>query len=388
MFAETPQQYSARVKIECILTNPLLVEHIGPVFRALLARGIDAAFVCTPPAARFVRQRRHKLALHERCVAAAHAADLPCFSAVNPRADIALTALGSNQLHLHSGIKLKLRYGVSLHRAALHHNFAMTYGFDGVLVHGAFERDLFARWIAPERIRVVGMPRHVAHAAPLSSPCDRRVIAYLPTWSALSSLHSFVEPLCRLAETHQLLVKPHALSFGQPAERAALAMLERAGARIVAAFAPLVAAAGIVLADATSGAATEAALLAPETPLALLSVREPVELFREVEQLGPLVRSPGALQGLVAQLLEHDPYRAQRAALCAHLFATESTPERAAEALLDLAQLPKISGKPGLFERALPRVGRVLRGQAISLGVKYARMPPRDIAVRDTLLTT
>jgi len=203
------------VKVICVLTNPLLVEHVGRVLRARQQRGTSASFVSVPPARRFVSERRAKLELHERCVAAAALADLPCSAACDPRADVALTALGSNQLQAYRGIKLKVRYGVTLHRAALHHNRAMTYGFDGRLVHGAFERDLFSRWMAPERIKLVGVPRHAAYLAqPLTKADaraqlglqgDRPVIAYLPTWSVQSSLHSFADALGALAHTHQLV---------------------------------------------------------------------------------------------------------------------------------------------------------------------------------------
>jgi hypothetical protein len=392
------------VKIECVLTNPLLVEHVGPVLRVLQQRGLDAGFVSIPPAKHFVHRRGHKLALHESSLAAARLADLPCVSASDPRSEVALTALGSNQLQLYHGIKLKLRYGVTLHRAALHHNLAMSYGFDGMLVHGAFERDLFSRWLAPERIRLVGVPRHAAYLARPLQQSEARVqlglqpshavITYLPTWSQQSSLRSFVEPLMALAQTHSLLIKPHALSLAIAEERAALTALERAGARIVerdAAFASLVAAADLVLADATSGAATEAALLAPPVPLVLLSLRMPSELFREIEQLGPMVRDPRTLPGVVAQQLRVDAHRSERAALLSRLFFSERAgaraPQLAADAIVELARLPKISNKPGLFERTCPRVARVARGRAIALAVRWAPIPPREVAAHGTLPT-
>jgi hypothetical protein len=392
------------VKVECVLTNPLLVEHVGPVLRVLQQRGVNAAFVASPPAKRFVHERRRKLELYERCVAAAGLADLPCSSECDPRAQVALTALGSNQLHLYTGTKLKVRYGVTLHRAALHHNLAMSYGFDGMLVHGAFERELFSRWIAPERIRMIGMPRHAAYLArPLTQhearaqlglEAGRAVIAYLPTWSVQSSLRSFVTSLATLASSHSLVIKPHALSLAHPHERAALHTLMQRGARVLpqhTAFSQLVAAADLVLADATSGAATEAALLAPSTPLVLLSLRTPTELFREIEQLGRLVCDPGALPGVVAHQLQNDQHRAERSALCARLFYSESAgaraPELAADAVLELMRLPKISGRPGRLERAWPRAARVARGRVISLAIKWAPVLPRDVASRATLPT-
>lgn len=386
------------MKVDCVLTNPLLVEHVGPVLRVLHQRGVSASFVSVPPARRFVSERRAKLELHERCVAAAALEDVPCSTSCDPRADVAMTALGSNQLQAYRGIKLKVRYGVTLHRAALHHNRAMTYGFDGMLVHGAFERDLFSRWMAEARIKLVGMPRHAAYLAnPLTKGAaraqlglldDRPVILYLPTWSMQSSLHSFADALGALAHSHQLLVKAHPLSLGIPEECAALSALERRGASVSArqVFSQLIAAADLVLADATSGAATEAALLAPDTPLLLLSARTPFELFREIEGLGPLLHDPSALADAVSQQLQQDEHRALRAGLCARLFFTEQAgpraPALAADAILELARMPQISTGPALLDRVWPRAARVARGRAIALAIKWAPIPPRDLRYR------
>jgi CDP-glycerol glycerophosphotransferase (TagB/SpsB family) len=203
------------------------------------------------------------------------------------RAEVAITALGRNELSSYAGIKLKLRYGVSLHRDAIHHNRAMTHGFDGMLAHGAFERDLFSRWMDPARIKIMGFPRHDAlFRDPRTREAARetlglvqgtsRVLAYLPTWSLQSSLHTFVEPLERLARSQVLLVKPHALSLLDRQERAALDRLHAAGARPVAdatSIATVLTAADVAITDATSGATPEAVLLATATPLLLLTAR-------------------------------------------------------------------------------------------------------------------
>jgi hypothetical protein len=184
------------------------------------------------------------------------------------------------------------------------------------------------------------------------------------------------------------LVKAHPLSLGIPEERAALSALEQRGASVIArqVFSQLIAAADLVLADATSGAATEAALLAPDTPLLLLSARTPFELFREIEGLGPLLHDPSALADAVSQQLQQDEHRAMRAGLCARLFFTEQAgpraPELAADAVLELARMPQISTGPALLDRVWPRAARVARGRAIALAIKWAPIPPRDLRYR------
>jgi hypothetical protein len=382
-------------RIELALTNPLLVEHFAPVARALQRRGCDVTCSCVPPA-RLVRDRDAKQSLHERCVEAARQADLPVRLKIDPDCDVALTALGANTLHLYRGIKLKLRYGVSLHRAAIHHNRAMTQGFDGLLAHGPFERELFARWIARERIRLIGMPRHAGHFARqlsrskahaqlgVSAAPGRAVIVYLPTWSVQSSLRTFQTALSALTLQHSLLVKPHTLSLDDPASRAAVAQLAHAGARVLGPtteLALLIAAADLIITDATSGATCEAALLSPETPLVLLTLRTLEELFNAIDQLGPIVQQPETLADVVRAELQADTHRTQRALTRAELFADfgDRAPEIAAEAILELMQMPKISPRPGLVERSFPRPFRVLRGQLVRLGVARAAIPPRNI---------
>lgn len=386
------------MKIELVLTNPLLVDHFAPIVGALQRHGCETAFVCQPPG-RLVLQRAHKLALYERCVEAATHARLPLRFRGDPKADVALTALGSNELHMYTRIKLKLRYGVSLHRAAIHHNWAMTRGFDGMLVHGAFEQALFSRWLAPERIRLIGMPRHAAY---LAQPLDkhearaqlgldvapgRAVVSYLPTWSKQSSLPSFGAALAALAQQHLLLVKPHALSLVAPHERAALAQLRRAGAYLVereTELSAVLAAADLVMTDSTSGATAEALLLAPATPLLLLSVRPLDELFREIELAGPRVCNPARLAEHVAHGLGSDSHRAPRMQLRSRLFADcqGRDADIAAQSILTLSKLPKRSGAPGVAERSCPRVFRVARGRATALAAKYAPIPPRNVAAR------
>ncbi|HEY2736746.1 MAG TPA: hypothetical protein VGI70_22250, partial [Polyangiales bacterium] len=226
------------LRIELLLTNPLLVDHFGPIARALARRGHDPAFVCVPVAKGPVLGAERKHALHASCMAAVSKADLPLRTRCDPTADVAITALGSNELHLYQRCKVKLRYGVSLHRAAIHHNRAMSAGFDGLLVHGMFEYDLFSRWIAAERIEIMGIPRHDVH---FQHPPSREVVrarwairaasvlSYFPTWSMQSSLHSHLPELIALSRRHLLLVKPHALSRFAPKDRAALDALNLAG---------------------------------------------------------------------------------------------------------------------------------------------------------------
>lgn len=387
------------MKIEFVLTNPLLVEHFGPVLSALDRRGLEAAFVCVSPPRGLALALAQKRELHARCLAAVARAGLPHRTQIDPFADVALTALGSNELHLYRRHKLKFRYGVSLHRAAIHHNWAMTHGFDGLLAHGPFERDLFSRWFAPDRIKLMGVPRHDAYAhrpltksdarvrLGLESDETRPVLGYFPTWSGLSSLRTFLPPLLELARSHRLLVKPHALSLLDSIESGALEALRTAGARVLddnASFAEVLAAADLALTDATSGATPEALLLAPETPLVLLTRRELNELFSEISSAGPIVTAPSALPAEVQRLLQADDYRARRTELRTRLFADYAgrAAERAVDALLELAQLPKISATPTALERLWPRVFRVARGQALALGRKWAPVPPRSLAAR------
>ena len=376
--------------VEFVLTNPLLVAHFGPVMRALHARGHEARFVSVPPPRWAGFDLRRKAALHEQMVASAGRAGLPCARRITAKANVAITALASNELQFYTCRKLKFRYGVGFFRHGFHYNAAMSRGFDGVLVHGAFERDLFARWIDPVRIKLMGYPMFDAHVlAPtpkvearrmlgLDAASGSRVIAYLPTWSHLSSLRPFARPMLDLARKATVVVKPHALSRFDATDRAALKALRAAGARVVHPATPLpivVTAADLTIADAVSGATPESVLLAPDTPIVLLATRPVQELFDEIALAGPVIGDSGALASEIDRLGESDEYVASRRELANRLFdrVDGHCAERAVNGIEEIARMPKVSASPLLIERLFPWPAQVIRSRSTALRVASVR---------------
>lgn len=375
------------VKVEFVLTNPLLVSHYLPVVRALGRRGIDAAMVTLPRSLHWRFFQRGKLALYEACIDALQRVGTPFRTEIDPNADIALTVLGSNMLHLYRRHKLKFRYGVGLLRTGLHYNRSMTQGFDGALLHGPYEQRLFSRWLPPERTRIMGIPRHDAYfrdrpskqaarerLSPLQRPL-RPVLAYLPTWDEHSSLERFHASLVELARTHLLIVKPHSLSALSRSALLALDDLRTHSALVLDSehtFADVVGAADLVVADAKSGATPEAVLLATDTPLVTLSTCPVSEFYPELQLAGPCVDDPRQLAGAVRGMLRLDTYLESRRALRTQLFHDNQghAADAAAEAIIALSRLEKRSTSPSRLERTFPAPYRIVRGRVLSLKIK------------------
>lgn len=375
---------AAAVKVEFLLTNPLLVSHYHPVVDALQRRDIDAAIVTLPRSLHWRVFQREKLALHAACIEALQHAGAPFRTEIDPNADVALTTLGSNMLQLYCRHKLKFRYGVGLLRAGLHYNRTMTQGFDGALLHGPYEQRLFSGWLSPERTRIMGIPRHDAYFRDRPSQqtardrlahlqqSSRPVLAYLPTWDEHSSLEPFRDGLIELARTHRLLVKPHSLSALSRSARLALDDLRSHSALVLDpehAFADVVGAADLIIADAKSGATPEAVLLATDTPLVTLSTCPVDEFHPEILLAGPCVEDPGALAGVVRMMSQKDTHVESRRALRTQLFHDNQghAAEAAAEAIIELSKLEKRSSTPSRMERTFPAPYRVMRGQVLSL---------------------
>lgn len=372
------------MKVEFLLTDPLLVSHAAPVLKALAGRGVDAAFVAEPRHSGIILfERSMKLAVQAAALEAARASGVPTRTAIDPDADVALTAPGSHILHLYRRIKLKFRYGVGLHKG-FHYCRESSGGFDGLLAHGPFEADRFAEWIPRDRTRVMGSPRHDAYFANPTTQeeargrllpdgaASRKVVAYFPTWDEHGSLERCGSALAEISRAHRLLIKPHSMCEFSPRARSALQNLARAGAHVLradAVFADVVAAADIIISDAKSGATAESLLLAPGTPLITLTDLPMDEFFPELLQAGPCIAAPEALARGVDALLEHDDFAESRRLLGTRLFGAQrgANAELAADGVLDLATVSKRSSAPGRLERAIPSAFRVARGQGLAL---------------------
>jgi len=111
-------------------------------------------------------------------------------------------------------------------------------------------------------------------------------------------------------------------------------------------------------------------LVAPDTPVVLVSSTGREEYRDDVDRLGPLVSEPRELRAQVGAQLRADEYRSAREELRPWLWgdAPGRGAEQAAEAILRLATLPKLSARPDLFRFLRSWAGHALYAPAAAVG--------------------
>lgn len=351
------------MKVQFLLTNALLVEHFVPVAEALERRGVETALVGLP---RLRKSDRRNVFL--ACAAKLSALGRRLGRRLDPLADVTVTSGGAGRIKACRYVKIKQRYGVSLQRNEYHFHQSQqrTDGFDGVLVHGPFDRGVFMDFFAPERVEVIGYPRHddVLNKPPSRdavrsemgiAPDDPRpVVAYLPTWGDASTIPSFGAAVAELCRDHQVVIKPHSLTEAWASEAGDLSSLRAMQARLLSSDFPLSSVAigaDLVLADGKSSSGAETLLVAPETPVVVLCSGGREQYRDEVDRLGALVSDPRELRRHVDAQLGLDEYRTARQELRPWLWGEQPGrgAELAAEAILRLAALPQQSAAPDLF---------------------------------------
>jgi hypothetical protein len=351
------------MKVQFLLTNTLLVEHFVPVVEALERRGVDAVVVGLP---RLRKSDRRGVFL--ACAAKLEKRGRKLERRLDPLADVTVTAGGAGRLRGCRYKRIKQRYGVSLQKNEhhFHQSQQRSDGFDGVLVHGPFDRGVFTEFFPPQRVEVIGYPRHddVLDTPPsrdaarkelgIAPDEPRPVVAYLPTWGEPSTIPVFADALADLARDHLLVIKPHSLTEAWASEADDLARLRGLDARLLSSDFPLslvAIGADLVLADGKSSTGAESLLVAPDTPVILTSTTGREEYRDDIDRLGPLVSEPHELRQNVSAQLRVDEYRAAREELRPWLWgdAPGRGGEQAADAILRLAALPQLSEPPDLF---------------------------------------
>jgi len=344
---------SSAVRVDFLLTNPLLIEQFAPVVEELVRRGHRARLVLpSPRGSKLAGSSDEHHRILEACRVALDRAGIP-HPAPDRRADVVVTVLSQDHVRKWRGLKFKFRYGIGLLREGFHYQKKRITRFDGVMVHGDFEVPIFSEWIDPSRIRTMGMPRHdmalrqgpdrkqARERLGLALDDRRPVIAFLPTWDEHSGTARFAEALMSIADRYRILVKPHVLTEVRASEIGNRRILDRLPAQRLPSDYPLVdvlRASDVVVADAKSGVGPELALIAPDVPLVLTSNLPAEAYFEQIASLGILVTEPRDLAPAIADAREGDSLAASRRRLAESFFAERSgaAAARAADALLDL----------------------------------------------------
>ena len=344
------------MKVDFFLACPSEIDDYLPIYHLLLQKGVDAQFVLLKP---HKKQPPHTKENFNDLLAVLCRRNLNFIHRILPSVDIVITTGTSTPLQKYKKMRIKMRYGVGLNKDNPHYEEYANVGFDGILVHGEFERERFASLHAPERIKAMGMPKYDTffHSPSLTGdelkkklPLDssKKTLVYLPTWGEHSSIELLFSSLKKLSEEFEIVVKPHSHTEVFSSEKTRFQKLKQLTRFVLPSSTPIhepLALADLVIADAKSGAAPEAALLFPKVPLVTITPFQSSLFFEEINLLGPVLNQPHDLKTCVRSMMSNDSYEVKRRQFRDYAFACDSISgaEKAVKGMLELSEMQPIS---------------------------------------------
>ncbi|MGQ9688252.1 MAG: hypothetical protein ACUVXF_05625 [Desulfobaccales bacterium] len=250
------------------------------------------------------------------------------------KASAVVTTQGVGWFWRYRGLKLRTMYGVGAVTDSWGHG-KVNQRLDAVFVHGEFSRQEISRVLEPARIFVAGYPKFVPFFRGEIKEAEwrekfglrpgRQTITYFSTWAHKGSIEKFSRTVKELAQTYNILYKPHHNTLAFEKER--LDLLRGIPGIVVEentiSSLPFYAVADLVLADVCSGTFTEALLV--NKPVIGLSVFDDFRknnLLEEVYAAAPVCTAPEELLHLVPELLAKDSFAEGRRQLAAYLFTS------------------------------------------------------------------
>jgi len=271
-------------------------------------------------------------------------------------------------LRNYNNLKIKFKYGVNASKSAYNMSEIGACGFDGILVHGRYEKDLIEKLqvIPSERIRIMGYPKHdqffrekksveqIKKKLKIDAPHNKKIITYFPTWGEKSSIDLFYESLLGLKKDYYIVTKPHHRNFYSPEGAERWKKLELISDLLLWTHTPLAYAASvadIIIADSRSGSFSEAAMINPEAPLVGLHVADEASgnyYCSGVYDMCTLVDNPESLQDIVSNIAEGDQRSDKRRLFAQEIFSHigQNSAKIAVKHILELSRLRKISFRP------------------------------------------
>lgn len=286
--------------VEFYLVDAFEVYHFAPIVRFLETNGIRARLVMEAPEINTVGfwfnyedardyVRREGLAFVTKC---------------NPWAMWSVTTQEARCLGKYLGSKIHLSYGMTMRRDSFVAGPKSCYGFDYKWIHGEIQKRLISKYFSQKNAFIIGYPKYDSRWNDRCSEYsfgekakEKPILIFLPTWDEYSSISIFEKQLTVLKEKFFIVGKLHHCT-----ER----LLEKAEDRekmrricdVVLPsdtdFREFIGSGDVIVADAKSGASTEAILLNPEASIVFLwpeAVTEEVrirEFIPEIEGIAPI----------------------------------------------------------------------------------------------------
>ena len=359
------------MKIEFLVIRPYEIDHFENVLIELVSRGIDT-----------------KIALHEEIDNSENfkilkRRNLPFSYRRNLDACVAITMYDQTYLYDYKNIKLKFKYGINPSKKTANLCSYYINGFDGILVHGRYEKDAIAKQnVIPEnRIRIMGYPKNdkfflnkkssieIREKYKINPPDNKKIIVYLPTWGEKSSIDIFYESLKELSPEYYIVTKPHHNNFYflEKINRwGKLMEISNVVVDVHASFPEIVSLADIIIADAKGGAFTESAMINPKAHLiGLHPVRETTEnhYCPGVYDICTFVQDPKKLQSAISKTYGNKQFYKSRILFACKTFSYigQNCSKIAATHILELAKMQKISLKPKFLRQLKCYIKKVLQ---------------------------
>lgn len=346
------------MRIDFYLIDAMEIDSYFPVWQALRKKGINAQMVAAPPNTNtvgdwFDYQNAIKI-LNQRGIPYTETPDYD---------SVAITTQAIKCLHPYRNRKYRLMYGVSMFNNSFCNTKEASIGFDGILVHGKYSQSKMCQWRPQAVVPVTGYPKYdrffkgvldknlIRKKLGLS---NNQVILYLPTWSTNSLIDEFAPALKTISQKHQLMIKPHHCTARMDQNK--INKLKRTNAIIIQGnhrIDELLAIADVIIADAFSGAFTEALLTnVPVIGLFTNAKQLKKKADPRILQVAPICTNPSALPNMVETAMHHDKhnYSDARNQLKNDLFACQdgTAGHCTADAILDLITKQGPKKTPGL----------------------------------------
>ena len=317
----------------------------------------------------------------------------------NFNADIFITLQGPDKRYKNK--QIKIQYGINfLYQTYFICSKTNTQGLDGILAYGQYSKDLTSKWIESERIKIV---HPLIYMDPAKDPNEtkkelkitnneKKTIVYLTTWDEHCCIDTFFAPLKELSENYNLVIRPHGTLFTTATDQPLVKTNPDTGKTYVldqkdrikklyeltphlndadpekqsmTTLKDIAQVADLVIADAKSGALAEMILCNDNVPIIAITPMDDKEkeerFYPEIYELCPLLNKTQELVSTAESLLKQDAYRENRKRMKPYLFSpnTENIPQQAADAILELASMPKLSET----EKPIKRFKRYVRSK-------------------------
>jgi len=342
-----------------------------PIWRALLAGGVDARLVAVPGAGNTAARDWFD---YERLVGY-YAARRIRYEESSDLSASAVTTQNAEIIAPYSGKKIRLMYGPLMYPKAWGMSKVATEPFDVVLVHGEAYRKAFSHWKPVDRLPIVGYPRYddffsgkvsrEKYQEAWGIDPKKKTIIYTPTWAENSTWEIFFNSITALSGAFNVLVKPHHCTLRMEPKR--MQTLKESGLRLIDNaydLSAVMAVGDVVLSDTRSSVLAEAFVTNRPT-IGLIAHASDVEQWIQpggLDKLTRLCASPIDLAGQVEGILGKDTFSDAREHWAdSHVaYRDGSAAQKAAEAIMQAISPRRASIRVNGTKRNGPLVSVVL----------------------------